>query len=244
MNIIAAGLDATTIAFLRAQNFNVDLQDIDGPEDLQDWLRDGMYGAGVIELERSLLGIFCARGLRSAGITAPVIGISSGSGGDRKWSDHRAMFLENGGDDLIKAPVNPRELAATILAVTRRDRGQLIDVVVERKIGDAAFRMNLSIGSAEINGMFLHLTGKERAVLTLLVTRAGRICSKETVLANLYGASADKEPEIKIVDVFICKVRHKLNELHPGIGEKLIETVWGQGYMFPRESASIPAVAA
>ena len=241
LSVVAAGLDDATVAFLRANGMILDRQDIDGPEELPDWLRGGAYDAGVVELERSRLGIYAARPLRLAKITTPLVGVSAGGSGERKWSDHRAMFLENGGDDLLKAPANPRELMASVFAATRRARGVALDVVVERAVGDATFSMNMTTGAVLVDGIRLHLTGRERTMLSMLVSRAGRICSKEQVMTYVYSAGADEEPEIKIVDVFICKLRHKLNEAHPGAG-KLIETVWGRGYMFP--AATSAAVAA
>jgi two-component system cell cycle response regulator CtrA len=243
MNIIAAGLDETTVAFLRANRMSVDQQEIDGPDELVDWFRDAAYDAGVIDIERSRLGIYAARPLRAARNTVPLVGISAGGDDGRRWGDHRAMFLENGGDDLLRAPVNPRELVASLLAATRRARGVILDVVVERDIGGgAAFRMNMTTGAVQVAGLDVHLTGKERAVLSMLASRPGRICSKEAVLTNIYGIGADHEPQIKIVDVFVCKLRRKLDELHPGASAQLIQTVWGQGYLFPREGP--PAAAA
>jgi two-component system, cell cycle response regulator CtrA len=242
MNIITAGLDGPTIEFLRANGLKVDQQDIDGPDELKDWLREASYDAGVIEIERSRLGIYAARPLRMAKIMTPLIGISAGGPNERKWSDHRAMFLENGGDDLLKAPANPRELMASMLAATRRGRGVVLDIVVERSVGGALFRMNMTTGAVTVDGIHIHFTGKERDTLSMLASRAGRICSKESILTYIYssGGSPDDEPEIKIVDVFICKLRHKLNEAHPGAG-KLIETVWAQGYMFQPQLAAAAA---
>ena len=82
LSVVAAGLDDTTVAFLRANGMIVDRQDIDGPEELPDWLRGGAYDAGVIELERSRLGIYAARPLRLAKITTPLVGVSAGGSGE------------------------------------------------------------------------------------------------------------------------------------------------------------------
>jgi two-component system cell cycle response regulator CtrA len=234
MKVLVAGLDKTAIAFMRQQHgITVDQQDVDGVEDLQMWLQDGIYGVGVIDLERSRLGIYAARGLRTVKINTPIIGVSKGND-DRSWGDHRAMFLENGGDDLLRAPVNPRELFATLRAVTRRASGVLLDVI-EFRSGDAMLKVNLALKSATVNGVGLHLTPKEASMLFLLASHPGRVLSKEALLGGMYVDGVDDEPEIKIIDVFVCKLRRKLTDLHPDAG-KFIETMWGHGYCFPAQA--------
>ncbi len=78
----------------------------------------------------------------------------------------------------------------------------------------------------EIEGQPLHLTGKEYAILELLSLRKGTTLTKEMCLDHLYGGMA--EPELKIIDVFVCKLRKKLTAATAG--ENYIETVWGRGY--------------
>jgi two-component system cell cycle response regulator CtrA len=79
----------------------------------------------------------------------------------------------------------------------------------------------------------MHLTGKEYLILELLVLRKGSILTKEAFLNHLYGGL--DEPEIKIIDVFICKLRKKLQSA--GFGST-ISTVWGRGYMLRDPSSS------
>ena len=84
-----------------------------------------------------------------------------------------------------------------------------------------------------IDDKVIHLTGKEYAILELLSLRKGTTLTKEMFLNHLYGGM--DEPELKIIDVFICKLRRKLAEALDG--EDCIETVWGRGYVL-RDSQS------
>jgi two-component system cell cycle response regulator CtrA len=70
------------------------------------------------------------------------------------------------------------------------------------------------------------LTGKEYGILELLSLRKGTAITKEMFLNHLYGGM--DEPELKIIDVFVCKLRKKLAQATGG--EHYIETVWGRGY--------------
>ena len=73
----------------------------------------------------------------------------------------------------------------------------------------------------------VHLTGKEYQMLELLSLRKGTTLTKEMFLNHLYGGM--DEPELKIIDVFICKLRKKLSVATGG--KNYIETVWGRGYV-------------
>jgi len=91
-----------------------------------------------------------------------------------------------------------------------------------------------------INGARVHLTGKEYQMLELLSLRKGTTLTKEMFLNHLYGGM--DEPELKIIDVFICKLRKKL--ANASNGKNYIETVWGRGYVLrepAEEEVKIPA---
>src|SRR5918993_909733 len=103
----------------------------------------------------------------------------------------------------------------------------------------AAGELTLNLGSREVTvaGTPIHLTGKEYAILELLVLRKGMVLTKEAFLNHLYGGM--DEPEVKIIDVFICKLRKKLAQAG---ADNVIGTVWGRGYMM-REPARPTAPA-
>jgi two-component system cell cycle response regulator CtrA len=87
--------------------------------------------------------------------------------------------------------------------------------------------VNLDRKTVEVNGASVHLTGKEYEILEFLRLRKGTPVTKEMFLTSLYGGM--DEPEIKIIDVFICKLRKKL--AYASGGKDYIETIWGRGYI-------------
>ena len=87
--------------------------------------------------------------------------------------------------------------------------------------------VDLSTRVVSVGGRCVKLTGKEYAVLELLNLRKGTTLSKEMFLEHLYGGT--DEPEMKIIDVFVCKLRKKLAQATGG--KHYIETVWGRGYV-------------
>ncbi len=235
MKVLIAGLDATTITFLRSKGIGVEIEGIEDAADLESWLVDGLFDAGIIDLDKSKLGIYAARGLRARKIETPIIGISNGPG-DRTWAEHRAMFLENGGDDLLRGPVNPRELCATLGAVTRRFKGAMFDIL-ELKSGSAVMKINLTTRSVSLDDKVVQLTGKERDIMLFLASGPGRVMTKESILTDIY--CGQDEPELKIIDVFVCKARKKLADINPDAGA-FIETVWGRGYRFRSQEDMLP----
>jgi len=119
-------------------------------------------------------------------------------------------------------PFDKRELVARIHAIVRRSKGHAQSVIRTGKL-----TVNLDTRTVEVEGQRLHLTGKEYAMLELLSLRKGTTLTKEMFLNHLYGGM--DEPELKIIDVFICKLRKKLSNATGG--EHYIETVWGRGYV-------------
>ena len=87
--------------------------------------------------------------------------------------------------------------------------------------------VNLDKRAASVDDQPVHLTGKEYGILELLSLRKGTTLTKEMFLDHLYGGR--DEPELKIIDVFVCKLRKKLAQATGG--NHYIETVWGRGYV-------------
>ena len=111
---------------------------------------------------------------------------------------------------------------ATPNGFVRRSKGHAQSIIRTGKLS-----VNLDSRAVEVEGQRLHLTGKEYAMLELLSLRKGTTLTKEMFLNHLYGGM--DEPELKIIDVFICKLRKKLANATGG--EHYIETVWGRGYV-------------
>ncbi len=136
--------------------------------------------------------------------------------------DDKVRGLGFGADDYMTKPFDKRELVARIHAIVRRSKGHSQSIIKTGKL-----TVNLDSRAVEVDGQRLHLTGKEYAMLELLSLRKGTTLTKEMFLNHLYGGM--DEPELKIIDVFICKLRKKLANATGG--EHYIETVWGRGYV-------------
>jgi DNA-binding response OmpR family regulator len=109
------------------------------------------------------------------------------------------------------------------------------DIAILKKVHQKGVAEAEKLLDVEVTGQRVHLTGKEYQMLELLSLRKGTTLTKEMFLNHLYGGM--DEPELKIIDVFICKLRKKL--ANASGGQNFIETVWGRGYVL-REPADEP----
>lgn len=189
-----------------------------------------LYDYDIILLDLMLPdidGYEVLRRLRASKVETPVL-ILSGLG----EPDKKVKGLGFGADDYLTKPFDISELVARIQAIVRRSKGHSQSIV---KTGELS--VNLDNRAVLLHSMPLHLTTKEYGILELLTLRKGQTLTKEQFLNHLYGGV--DEPELKIIDVFICKLRKKLAAISD---ETYIETVWGQGYVLrdpePRIQAS------
>ncbi|WP_259780219.1 response regulator transcription factor CtrA [Aestuariispira ectoiniformans] len=157
------------------------------------------------------------RRLRDARVETPILILS---GLDEL--DNKVKGLGFGADDYLTKPFHKRELLARIQAIIRRSKGH-----AQSLINAGELSINLDARSVEVGGKPVHLTGKEYGILELLALRKGTTLTKEMFLNHLYGGM--DEPEAKIIDVFVCKLRKKL--ANAAGGTNYIETVWGRGYV-------------
>lgn len=179
-----------------------------------------MYDYDLIILDLNLPdinGYEVTRRLRSGQIHTPVLVISGMDGVEDKL---KAFGI--GIDDYVTKPFSKPELLARVQAVIRRSRGHSDAIIKTGKM-----EVNLKKKIVSIEGDPISLTPKEYAILELLSLRKGTTLTKEMFLNHLYGGI--DEPELKIIDVFICKLRRKLLQLL-GDDEQCIQTVWGRGY--------------
>jgi two-component system cell cycle response regulator CtrA len=157
------------------------------------------------------------RQIRLARVETPIL-ILSGSDD----TENKLRGFGFGADDYLTKPFHREELVARIHAIIRRSKGHSQSV-----IRTGTITVNLDAKTVEVEGKPVHLTGKEYQMLELLSLRKGTTLTKEMFLNHLYGGM--DEPELKIIDVFICKLRKKLAEATGG--DNHIETVWGRGYV-------------
>lgn len=170
-------------------------------------------------------GIEVIRRIRAARVNTPIL-ICSGSG--RAQAKIRALSL--GADDFITKPFDRDELQARILAIVRRAKGFALSTIHVQGLS-----IDIENRKVTCNGQQIPLTVKEYQVLELLVLRKNMTIGKDVFLDHLYGGR--DEPEIKIIDVFVCKLRKKLDAA--GLPD-LIDTAWGRGYVIhdPKPSST------
>jgi two-component system cell cycle response regulator CtrA len=178
-----------------------------------------IYDYDIILLDLNLpdmSGYEVLRSLRSAKVGTPILILSALAS-----IEDKIKGLGLGADDYLPKPFHRDELVARIHAIVRRSKGH-----AQSHIGVGDLIVNLDSKSVELHGDRLHVTGKEYQILELLALRKGSTLTKEMFLNHLYGGM--DEPEAKIIDVFICKLRKKLSDASGGLD--YIETVWGRGY--------------
>jgi len=210
---------------LKSENFNVYSTDLG--EEAIELCKIYDYDIAVLDLSLpDVSGYEVLRILRISKIRTPVLILSG-----LVEVEDKVRGLGIGADDYMTKPFHKDELVARIHAVVRRAKGHAQSII---KTGDIS--VNLDTRTVEVNGRSLHLTGKEYQILELLFLRKGATLTKEMFLNHLYGGI--DEPELKIIDVFICKLRKKL-DLATG-NRNYIETVWGRGYVL-REPEKVEA---
>ncbi len=202
---------------LKSDGYVVDATDMG-----EDGLEIGkLYEYDIIILDLMLPdldGYEVLKRLRAAKVETPILILSGLSELDSKLKG-----LGFGADDYLTKPFDKRELMARIQAIVRRSKGHAQSVI---KTGPIT--VNLDARTVEVDSKQLHLTSKEYGIIELLSLRKGSTLTKEMFLNHLYGGM--DEPEVKIIDVFICKLRKKIEKIMPD-GGGCIETVWGRGYV-------------
>ena len=231
MRVLLVEDDPTTALsiekMLSGEGFNVYVTDL-GEEGLD---LGKLYDYDIIVLDLNLPdmhGYDVLKKLRLSKVQTPILILS----GDSE-PDDKVKGLVFGADDYLTKPFNKEELVARLHAIVRRSKGHAQSV-----INTGNMDVNLDSRTISISGKQVHLTGKEYSVLELLALRKGTTLTKEMFLNHLYGGM--DEPEVKIIDVFVCKLRKKIAAANNGA--HYIETVWGRGYVLndpekPAESA-------
>ena len=175
-------------------------------------------------------GFEVLRRLRDSRVDTPVLILSG-----LTESEDKVKGLGTGADDYLTKPFNNKELLARIQAIIRRSAGHSQSIIETGRL-----KVNMDSHTVEVEGKPIHLTGKEYGILELLSLRKGTTLTKAMFLNHLYDGM--DEPEVKIIDVFICKLRKKLAAATGG--ETYIETVWGRGYVLRNPENGPEKVAA
>ncbi len=220
MRILIVEDDAST-----ASSIEMMLQSEGYVIDCTEYGEDGLEIGRIYEYDLIILDIMLPdidgyevlRRLRDSRVETPILILSGLS-----ELDHKLKGLGFGADDYLTKPFDRRELLARVQAVIRRSKGHS-----KSNIQCGPLTVHLDAKSADVDGAPIHLTGKEYGILELLALRKGTTLTKEMFLNHLYGGM--DEPEAKIIDVFVCKLRKKLSNATGG--HNFIETVWGRGYV-------------
>ena len=157
------------------------------------------------------------RQLRLARVEKPILTLT---GTDD--TESKIKGFEFGADDYLTKSFHREELVARIYAIIRRSKGHVQSLIHTGKV-----TVNFNAKTVEVDSKTVHLTSKEYQMLELLSLREGTTLTKEMFLNHLFGGM--DEPELKIIDVFICKLRMKLSIKNGG--DNYCGTVWGRGYI-------------
>ncbi len=225
-DLVARGLSI----MLRLEGFVVQTASL-GQQGI-DLVRSQAFDLVLLDLNLpDMSGMEVLRALRKGGTDTPIMALS----GTVEMATKVAM-LANGADDYVTKPFNRDELVARLHAVLRRSERPILSMI---KTGNVT--INLADKSIEASGVRIDVTSKEYQIFEILSLRKGATLSKNVFINYLYDGR--DEPEAKIIDVFICKLRKKL--VNANRGRHYIETVWGQGYRLvdPAERAEEPKAA-
>jgi len=203
---------------LMLKSEDIDVQTTELGQDGLDLGSVFLYDLILLDLNLpDMSGYDVLRSLRLGKIKTPVLILSGLNGIEQK-----VKGLGLGADDYLTKPFQSDELIARIRAILRRSGDQVESVI---RCGDLTLKLDQK--RAEMGRRDVGLTTKEYQILELLAMRQGTPITKDMFLSHLY-AGMD-EPDQKIIDVFICKLRKKLTEASGG--RDYIQTIWGRGYV-------------
>jgi two-component system response regulator QseB len=193
-----------------------------------DWIKDGesaerALDSGVYDLLLLDLGLPKKGGLdvlasqRRRGSAVPVLILTA-----RDAVADRVRGLDAGADDYLVKPFDLDELGARIRAVLRRKAGRASPVIEVGRIS-----IHPATHEVFVDGVSVELSGREFALLQILVERPGAVLSRTQLFESLYGW--DQEVESNTIEVYIHGLRRKL-------GQQFIRNVRGVGYTVPKNS--------
>jgi two-component system OmpR family response regulator len=189
----------------------------DGAEGLSHAL-DEPYDAAVLDIMLpGLDGLSLVQELRRKKIMTPVLLLSA-----KASVDDRVRGLRSGGDDYLAKPFSFVELLARVEALVRRSSrtAEPSSLLVADLSLDLLGRKVIRAGKP------LELQAREFALLEYMMRNAGRVVTKSMILSHIWDYAF--EPQTNVVDVLICRLRHKVDK---GFAKQRIRTLRGVGYV-------------
>jgi two-component system response regulator TctD len=179
------------------------------------------YDLAIVDLALPKMGgIEVIRHMRAAGLSTPIIILTAS---DELQS--RVRGLNAGADDYLTKPFEIEELEARLRALLRRSGGTTLKS--ELRFGPLSLDQNTRLFAIE--GVELHLSPREYAILETLLRRAGTTVSKEALLESAYGF--DDDVNLSAVEVHVHRLRKRLE--HSSVS---IATLRGLGYLLRLEA--------
>ncbi|WP_309386625.1 response regulator transcription factor [Cerasicoccus frondis] len=178
--------------------------------------REQSYDAVVLDImlpEKD--GLDVLRAMRCEGLNMPVILVTA-----RSNVEDRVEGLKLGADDYLVKPFYVEELAARLMAVSRRTSGEHLNL---RQYGD--LKLNLATREVRWADQVVELTAREFNMLEYFMRTPGRVYTRPQILEHVWQYHFD--PGTNLVDVYIKRLRQKLTEEG---APPCIETVRGVGY--------------
>ena len=198
---------------LRKEQYTVDCMANGADADFA--LRSEKYNLVILDLELpGMGGNEVLRRLRARRDSTPVLVLTANN-----TVRSRVSELDQGADDYMAKPFEIEELEARIRVLLRRSSGQSNPLLV---CGDLSFDSNTR--EFAIAGLPLALTPRERAVLELLVRKAGATVSKSALAQSLF--SLDEDVSVDAIEIYVHRLRKKLES-----GNARIITLRGLGYL-------------
>lgn len=200
---------------LEEEKYIVDLA-YDGKEGLQ-LAMNNQYDAILLDVMLpGMDGFSVLQELRSAGITTPIMMLTA-----RGATQDRVQGLDLGADDYLPKPFSFEELTARLRSILRRT---ISEKTTKLRCGDLV--LDTVSHLAYRFGKEIELTTKEYALLEYLMRNKNRIVSRSNIVQHVWRYNF--EPESNIIDVYIKRLRNKLE-----FGENsppLIQSIRGVGY--------------
>ena len=173
------------------------------------------YGLIILDIGLpDMSGFDVLRRLRRSGSTTPILVLTA-----RDTLKDRIAGLDLGGDDYMLKPFEPSELEARVRALVRRGQGAASSSLKAGKLV-----CDSSTGTVTIAGRAIDLRRREWALLVALLSRAGRVVSKERLASELF--SYDEPVGPNALELYVARLRKKLQPDGPNI-----RTLRGLGYM-------------